>query len=242
MADCTDGEARGLRVKRAGAPGGEVVGRNVRCKEAPDLMVADAYSRRAKMFEKQDKLEEVLEDHKKCLKIRLKALGEDHTSVASTYSDIAFIYDRQGRYEMALELYKKCLPVEIKLLGEDHPDVATTYNNIALALSKQGEYEMALKPYAKCLAIQCKVLGKDHPDVVATNASIALVHKALQLHKKSLEVCPPPPSAASPDMWKPPPPGDTMEDTDLAMAMVATEIKLLHARPSGSARSHAIVV
>jgi len=95
MADSNDGEARGLRVKRAGAPGGEVAGRNVRLKEAPDPMVADAYSRRAKMFETQGKLDEALEDHKKCLKIRLEALGEDHPDVAATRSDIA----RQERYE-----------------------------------------------------------------------------------------------------------------------------------------------
>ncbi|KAJ1480867.1 hypothetical protein T484DRAFT_1600632, partial [Baffinella frigidus] len=121
----------------------------------------------------QGKHETALEQFKKCLAIRIKALGEDHSDLAATYNNIAGVYTKQGKHETALEQFKKCLAIRIKALGEDHPSVAATYNhiattkyNMACSLEEQGELARAGGLFRESASIYSKVFGAEHEETL----------------------------------------------------------------------------
>ena len=52
--------------------------------------------------------------YKKALGIKLKTLGEEHSSVADTYNNMAIVLNRQGKYDEAMAMYKKALGIHLR--------------------------------------------------------------------------------------------------------------------------------
>ena len=72
--------------------------------------------------------------YNKCLAVREKVYGEDHTSTAVSYNNVALMMDEKGDLDSALEMHHKALAVKEKVYGEEHTSTAQSYNNIAVVM------------------------------------------------------------------------------------------------------------
>jgi tetratricopeptide (TPR) repeat protein len=56
------------------------------------------------------RFDEALKMHNKALKIRRRALGNDHPDVASSVTGVGSVYGAQGKWEEALERFVEVIP------------------------------------------------------------------------------------------------------------------------------------
>ncbi|MCP4663025.1 MAG: tetratricopeptide repeat protein, partial [bacterium] len=70
----------------------------------------------------------------RAIKIREKALGEEHPLVAKSLNNLALLYRDQGRLAEAESLFERSLKIREKALGDEHPQVAQSLENYALLL------------------------------------------------------------------------------------------------------------
>jgi len=113
------------------------------------------------------------------LKIRKKALGNDHPDVAGSLNNIGSCLCELGRYKEALERHEEGLKIRKKALGNDHPDVAGSLNNIGSCLYGSGRYEEALIKGKEAFITACRCFKQEHPDIVFFLRNIVFFLKKL---------------------------------------------------------------
>ncbi|MCB1144813.1 MAG: tetratricopeptide repeat protein [Leptospiraceae bacterium] len=135
------------------------------------------------------------EFHTKALDIRLKLLGERHSSVANSYNNLGNVYALKGEFDKAFDYLEKSLQLRISILGERHPQVADSYDNLGIDFFSRGEFDKAKEFHTKALDIRLKSLGKNHPDVADTYNNLGNVFsskgefdKAFDYYEKSLNI------------------------------------------------------
>ena len=129
------------------------------------------------------------------LAIKLKTIGENHSSVATSYNNMGLVWKSKGNYDKALEYYEMSLVISIKTIGENHSWVAATYGNIGQVWDSKGNYDKALEYYEKSLAISIETIGGNHDSVAKKYYNIGLVWKskgeyneAITLFKKVFDI------------------------------------------------------
>ncbi|CAF1003412.1 unnamed protein product [Rotaria sordida] len=121
------------------------------------------------------------------LRIKRKALPEDHPSLANTYNNIGGVYHNMGDYSKAVEFYKQAIKIKEKALPPNDPDLALSYNNIGGVYKDMGDYSKALEFYEKALKIREKALPSNHPDLATCYSSIGQVYHNMGDYSKALE-------------------------------------------------------
>ena len=102
-------------------------------------------------------LAEALEMLQKALKIRRRALGEDHVDVATSLANIGRVYADQGKHVKALETFDKALATYDRALGVDSRDSAGVYYNIAIDKKRCGDAAGALESARESVRIYTKL-------------------------------------------------------------------------------------
>jgi tetratricopeptide (TPR) repeat protein len=125
--------------------------------------------------------------YEKCLDLKLKILGWEHSDLAESYSNIGYAWKTKGNYEKSLEYFEKSLEILLNTLGAEHTDVASSYNNIGSAWSSKGNDDKALEYYEKSLVLKLKTLGGEHPYVATTFNNIGMSWKTKGEFEKALD-------------------------------------------------------
>ena len=90
---------------------------------------------------KRKEYDKALSCYVKALKIKIKNIGEIHTSVASSYHNIGLVWKNKGNLEKALENFLKSLNIRLKTIGNKHQNLVNTYYNIGLIYKEQKKFE-----------------------------------------------------------------------------------------------------
>ncbi len=86
--------------------------------------------------------------YEKSLRIRERALGEEHPDTAMSYHNMAELYFLQGNYEFALAYFIKAYKILMNKLGIEHPNTKICYQNMEIAYAKwkpEGGFEQWLE-------------------------------------------------------------------------------------------------
>ena len=68
-----------------------------------------------------------LHSQQRALDIRIKLLGEEHSSTADSYSSLGVTHYQQGDFTSALQSKQRALDSRLKLFGEEHSSTADSY-------------------------------------------------------------------------------------------------------------------
>ena len=129
------------------------------------------------------------------LKIKVKILGEDHTSLSRSYSNLGILYFKIGSYQKALALYQKAISLANKNESREDLYIAQNYNSIGLVYKYIGNYKESLKYYNKSLQITKKTVGTNHIYVAKGYNNLSQLYmqlgeyaNALKFAKKALTI------------------------------------------------------
>jgi tetratricopeptide (TPR) repeat protein len=114
--------------------------------------------------------------YNRALRIRDKALGEDHPDVAATLSGLALVYLSQEKYADAAALDKRALTIREKALGREHPGLVPILNVLASLYRKQGKDAEAEPLYKRALTISEKYDGADSLSLATPLIGLATVY------------------------------------------------------------------
>jgi hypothetical protein len=130
--------------------------------ESDALNYAYALNKLAIVYRALGKKEESLEAHRKCLNIRMKALGDNHADTAQSLNNIAIVLNALGHKDEALATHEKCLKARLKLLGDKHASTGDTYYNMATVLKDLGRFEETKSCYEKAKIAYIATYGEAH--------------------------------------------------------------------------------
>lgn len=136
-----------------------------------------------------------LQQYRKALVIRERALGEDHLDVAGSYQNIGESLCKLGDFQGALAAYRESLSILESLLGENHADVALGHSMLGNVLYQQGDFQAAMEEYSIALAIREEVFGKTHQTTAESHTEIGKLLAEVQdyeeaeaRHRKALRI------------------------------------------------------
>jgi tetratricopeptide (TPR) repeat protein len=136
-----------------------------------------------------------LQQYRKALVIRERALGEDHLDVAASYQNIGESLCKLGDFQGALAAYRESLSILESLLGENHADVAVAHSLLGSVLYNQGDFQGAMEEYSIALAIRVEVFGKTHQETAKSHTEIGKLLSEVQdydeaeaRHRKALRI------------------------------------------------------
>jgi tetratricopeptide (TPR) repeat protein len=95
--------------------------------------------------------------HEKALKIRRRALGEDHVNVAKSLGSIGIIHSKQGKHAEALEMYGRTIATFDRALGVDSRESAGVYYCIAYDKQQSCDAAGALESARESVRIYTKL-------------------------------------------------------------------------------------
>jgi len=96
-------------------------------------------------LQKQEKLDEAIKTHRRCLESRMIHFKENHKDTTQTMSNLATALRMKGDLDEARKLFKKAVECRdrTKNLGPNHPATLYTVSQYALTLSECGDFELA---------------------------------------------------------------------------------------------------
>jgi tetratricopeptide (TPR) repeat protein len=141
--------------------------------------MAEALCNRASARVRANRVDEGLDDYRRCLELRERTLDPDHPLIAAVIDAIAIVRADLGQHEQARKMYLRALAIQERGLGPEHPDVAETLSNLTLTLIDEGKAKEALQLQQRALQINLKAYGHDHPYVAFAYNNLGLVWRAL---------------------------------------------------------------
>lgn len=115
------------------------------------------------ILERQGKLAEAEEQHRKVSALFAETLGADHPNVAISKHNLAAILAQRGQYQEAESLHRQALSILIKAVGESHPQVGLLRLNIGRMYKNQERWADAEAELTAALAVLDKALGPESP-------------------------------------------------------------------------------
>lgn len=119
--------------------------------------------------------DETMKAYQDSLKLKRKALGDDHLSVGKTLNNIGSVYFSKRQLAPALSSYAQALTIMQRHLGMDHLDVATVHSNIGDVYAAQRNARLSRECYQRALHIRWSHLGEHHPKVDRLLEKIAAI-------------------------------------------------------------------
>jgi tetratricopeptide (TPR) repeat protein len=153
--------------------------------DAGVLEIASTMMRIADVLVSKGLYESALEDHRKCLEMKIRILNNaDHVIIVMSLCSIGNVLGRMGDYDGALEHFRRALEMKKRIHGEDatrNSHLVSSLQQIASVLERKGDYDSALKEYESCLEMLRRMYGDDadHSDVKSVQQAI---HRLLE-HK-----------------------------------------------------------
>ena len=134
-------------------------------------------------------LEQALECHQECLRIREEL--EDKEGVPAAFNNIGLVYWTKGDLDQATEYYKRSLAIYEEL--NDENGVSRVLNNLANISASRGELEQALEYHQQSWAITEKIATKQ--DIAVSLINIGVIYRlkgdlvqAVEYYNKSLAI------------------------------------------------------
>jgi tetratricopeptide (TPR) repeat protein len=124
--------------------------------------VADSRDTLARLYVREGKFQEALEQYEKSEAIREKQFGPDRPPVAQSLSDIATCYALQGQYDRAEPLYKRTIEILRRSGYDDKSEMAAALGNYSLLLKKTGRDAEAKAVSERAPEIRSKLSGTSH--------------------------------------------------------------------------------
>jgi len=155
------------QLDKAEAPGQQSLSvREKLGKDSPE--VAETLGTLAAVYQQESNFAKAETSLMRALKLREKALGEDHICVAQTVNQLAGLYKEMAAYTKAEPLYQRSLTIRQSKLGEGSLDVAESQSDLGGLYLAMGNYAAAEPFYQKALEVRQAKLGAEHPDVAET--------------------------------------------------------------------------
>lgn len=112
---------------------------------------------------------------------RIRASGENDTSLAITYNGLGTIYFFKGEYNSALSHYSKAYSLALKRKKPEDADLSRYLQNIGIIYAQQGDYDQAEKAITSSLKIIEKISPPNDPELgnryLNTGRFMALMNK-----------------------------------------------------------------
>ena len=105
------------------------------------VTISNIQNQIGKIYLKQNKIREALEQAQSTLDIQLKHLSSTHPSLANTYELFAMISEDDDDYETALDYYQKQLDIQEE---SNQSNLALTHFKIALCLENLDRFDEAM--------------------------------------------------------------------------------------------------
>lgn len=145
--------------------------------------VAISLNNLAKVYYKQNKLDDAESRYQRALDIRKNVLGSWHPEVAQSYNNLAEIYRKQNKYSKAIDYYLYALAIWEKAFGKEHNDVANCLNNLGLVYAAEGKYEEAESSYSRAVSIWKLSIGIESRDVATGYNNLAELYRSSHKYK-----------------------------------------------------------
>jgi len=120
-------------------------------KHGENIEVATIEINFAGLYQQNNKHEEALLHYLSALKILLKVIGINHSSVAVILSDISMLMSTLSKIDIAEETYALTLEVFHLVYGKDHPQTAKTLYNIGMFYKNISKLDLALINFQQSL-------------------------------------------------------------------------------------------
>jgi tetratricopeptide (TPR) repeat protein len=117
-----------------------------------DLIWGWLHNNRGAMRATQGRLQDAVEEIKRAIAAKEKALGADDPDVASSLNNAAIYLDELGEIERAAEYAQRAVKIMDAALGPDHPRAATSLTNYAEFLNRLNRFGEAREPAERALA------------------------------------------------------------------------------------------
>jgi tetratricopeptide (TPR) repeat protein len=140
--------------------------------------VADDFSRAARLYGEQKKLEEAIEALNTAIAIRGRIAGPLDPSLIPDLDRLGEYQTVQRAYPEAEAAYRHVLVIRETIYGKVHADLISTVDGLAYALFGQKKYEEAEPIYRRLLSLWESSVGKDHPMVAVALDKIAVFEAA----------------------------------------------------------------
>ena len=137
-----------------------------------ELRLAELLTARAHLYVARHDFDEALRDHEAALEIRLRRLGDGHTSVAASLSGIGSVYYGRGEMARTAEYVTRVLDIRERALGAQHPLTAGTHHNLGMVYTALGRYDEAEAELRAALDIRERVF-EDNSSVANTVEALA---------------------------------------------------------------------
>ena len=152
-------------------------------------MLANHFSRLAKLLARKNRLEEAEPLVERALEIYKKIFSDSHPIMAGVYDTLGYIAYKKGCYDEAMNWLDKAIMVRTRSDLEEHPDNAHSLAILGEIKHKQEKLEAAGDFFEKAIKIYDKRLGEKHPELL----TVLLPYKKLieekgdQTKEKALE-------------------------------------------------------
>ena len=138
------------------------------------LEEADVANTLALVLVEKGDVQQAEEAQRRAFKLRLEALGPDHTSLANSHHALALVLTAQSRHAEATAEHERALEIWEAALGREHPNVSMALVNVATSYFHQGMYEQAESTHREALRLREAALGPKHPEVLHARVNFAL--------------------------------------------------------------------
>lgn len=135
----------------------------------------------------QEQYDKAIEFYQKSLDIKLKSLGENHSSLVSCYTNIALVHKKTGNYQKALDFYKQAQKILEQTLPKNHQDLFPLYNSIAEVHEKMKDYSKSLQFYIKAFEISKTTLPLNQLSLALSHNNIGRQYKNMGEYPSALE-------------------------------------------------------
>ncbi len=151
-----------------------------------ELAEAGELSRRVVELFNAKRYAEALPLAQRCLAIREKRLGSQHSLVAQALINVAAQHRGMRQYTEAEPLYKRALAIRQKILPEDHPDTAKSLRELALLYIIMGKYAQAEPFLRRALQNSEKGFGPESSETADCLNNLVLTYYRMQEYTKAL--------------------------------------------------------
>jgi tetratricopeptide (TPR) repeat protein len=111
------------------------------------------FNNRANTMERRGRLAEAIEDDRRAILAKERALGPEASDVGVSMSNLALRLFASGDFAGGLEASARAAEIVTKGLGKEHPAAAIPVSNYSEALCRVGRFEEARHMAAQALAI-----------------------------------------------------------------------------------------
>lgn len=126
---------------------------------------------------------------RKCIKISIRELGNEHPSVAVVQRRLGMVLVQLGNLQEGKELVELALRSMERSLGPMHPSIAATLLDLGNLYEQMGKQDLAMNAYSRALEIRQVVSGYIHLETAVCLTRLAILQLKKQNYDQAFEIC-----------------------------------------------------